>query len=106
MYLACPNGCSVNRFELWNASVYVDEQGRYLEHQAADAPLYRCGQCGSPAVDLSQVPGSMQEGEVAAEPEEREYACPSCEALFAAPRAQNPVVCPVCGQTFPVVPPV
>jgi DNA-directed RNA polymerase subunit RPC12/RpoP len=105
MYLACLNRCSVNRFELWNASVFVDSQGRYLEHEAADGPLYRCVQCGSPAVDLSAVPGAMLQEDVTEQPEEREYACPACEALFAAPRAQNPVVCPVCGQTFPVVPP-
>ena len=28
MFLACPNRCSTNRFELWNASVYVDALGR------------------------------------------------------------------------------
>src|SRR5918911_1955726 len=104
MLLACPNRCSGNRFELWNASVFVDGRGRYLEHRAEDAPLYRCAQCGSAAVDLSAVPGAMaadREVEVVEE-SGRQYACPACEALFSVPRAQSPVVCPACGQTFAV----
>lgn len=102
MFLACPNRCSTNRFELWNASVFVDSAGRYLEHRAADAPLYRCTECGSPAIDLGEVPGAMAAERTIAEPFVSEYACPACEALFSAPRDQNPVVCPSCGQTFPV----
>jgi hypothetical protein len=44
----------------------------------------------------------MREDEVA-EPEPlKEYACPACEELFSAPLGQTPVVCPACGQTFPV----
>lgn len=102
MWLACPNRCSTNRFELWNASVYVDSQGRYLEFKAADAPLYRCTECGTPAVDLGEVPGAMVAERAAIENPAVDYACPGCEALFSAPRDQNPVVCPNCGQTFPV----
>jgi DNA-directed RNA polymerase subunit RPC12/RpoP len=102
MYLACPNRCSTNRFELWNASVFVDSSGRYLEYKAADAPLYRCTECGSPAVDLSEVPGAMAADREAEESPAREYACPSCEELFSAPKEQTIVVCPACGQTFPV----
>src|SRR5207245_5305423 len=60
VYLACPNRCITNRFELWNASVFVDERGRYLEYQAEDMALYRCTECGSPAVDLGDVPDAMQ----------------------------------------------
>lgn len=101
MYLACPNRCSTTRFELWNASVFVDERGGYLEHRAEDMPLYRCSQCGSPVVDLGEVPGAMREER---ETDERmaEYTCPNCEALFSAPAEQNPIVCPECGQTFPI----
>ncbi len=101
MFLACPNRCSTTRFELWNASVYVDERGRYLEHQV-DTPLYRCTQCGSPAVDLGEVPEAMLAERLEIIRRVREYACPSCEALFTAPRGQSPIVCPECGQTFPV----
>jgi DNA-directed RNA polymerase subunit RPC12/RpoP len=104
MFLACPNRCSGNRFELWNASVFVDGRGRYLDHRAEDSPLYRCAQCGSPAIDLSAVPGAMAaDREIeASEASEHQYACPACEALFRVPRGQSPVVCPACGQTFPV----
>ena len=104
MLLACPNRCSGNRFELWNASVFVDGRGRYLEHRAEDAPLYRCAQCGTPAIDLSAVPGAMAaDREIeAAQASERQYACPACETLFSVPGGQSPVVCPACGQTFPV----
>jgi DNA-directed RNA polymerase subunit RPC12/RpoP len=101
MFLACPNRCSTNRFELWNASVYVDTSGRYLDHKALDAPLYRCTECGSPAVDLGEVAGAMA-GDRATTDNPAEYACPSCEAFFSAPHDQNPVVCPACGQTFPI----
>jgi DNA-directed RNA polymerase subunit RPC12/RpoP len=102
MFLACPNRCSTNRFELWNGSVYVDSLGRYLEHKAVDAPLYRCTECGSPAVDLGEVPAAIAADRVVQESPARQYACPSCETLFSAPSDQDLVVCPNCGQTFPV----
>jgi DNA-directed RNA polymerase subunit RPC12/RpoP len=102
MFLACPNRCSTNRFELWNASVLVDSLGRYLEYKVVDAPLYRCTECGSPAVDLGEVAGAMVAERAALENPAREYACPSCEALFSAPKDQTLIVCPSCGQTFPV----
>jgi DNA-directed RNA polymerase subunit RPC12/RpoP len=102
MYLACPNRCSTNRFELWNASVFVDSQGRYLQFKAGDGALYRCTECGSPAIDLGEVPGAMAADREALDNPRAEYACPSCEELFSAPRDQSPVVCPSCGQTFPV----
>ena len=102
MFLACPNRCSTNRFELWNASVFVDSSGRYLDYTVVDAQLYRCTECGSPAVDLGEVPGAMDADRATVEGPPREYACPSCEELFSAPRDQDLVVCPSCGQTFPV----
>jgi DNA-directed RNA polymerase subunit RPC12/RpoP len=102
VFLACPNRCSVNRFELWNASVYVDSLGRYLEHRAEQAPLYRCTACGSPAVDLGSVPEALAQEEEQERPSLQDYACPSCEELFRAPAGQNPIVCPACGETFPV----
>ena len=102
MFLACPNRCSTNRFELWNASVFVDSAGRYLDYKVVDAPLYRCIECGSLAVDLGEVPGTMAADRLAEEAPAREYACPSCEELFSAPKEQTIVVCPACGQTFPV----
>ena len=101
MYLACPNRCSTNRFELWNASVFVDERGRYLGYQAEEMALYRCTECGSPAVDLGDVPDAMQAERESAE-RLVDYTCPNCEALFTASREQNPIVCPDCGQTFVV----
>ena len=102
MFLACPNRCSTNRFELWNSSVFVDSAGRYLDYKTIDAPLYRCTECGSPAVDLGAVADAMAEDRLAEESPPREFACPSCEELFSAPKEQLVVVCPACGQTFPV----
>lgn len=102
MFLACPNRCSTNRFELWNASVFVDSRGRYLDYQAVDAPLYRCTECGSPAVDLGEVAGALAADRAPVENPTREYACPACETLFSAARDQTLVACPSCGQTFPV----
>ncbi len=105
MFLACPNRCSTNRFELWNASVFVDSSGRYLDYRVSDASLYRCTECGTPAVDLGEVPGTMAADRAVLENPPREYACPACEALFSAPGDQQLVVCPSCGQTFPVAEP-
>jgi DNA-directed RNA polymerase subunit RPC12/RpoP len=102
MFLACPNRCGVGRFELWNASVFVDTLGRFLDFKVIDAPLYRCTQCGSPALDLGEVPNAMAQDRELLENPPHEYACPSCEALFSAPATQNLIVCPACGQTFPV----
>ena len=101
MFLACPNRCSTNRFELWNASVFVDERGRYLEYRTDESALYRCTECGSPAVDLGEVPEAMQ-AERAEQERIADYTCPNCEALFNAPAEQSPIVCPECGQTFVV----
>ena len=67
MFLACPNRCSTNRFELWNASVFVDSAGRYLDYDVIDAPLYRCTACGSPAVDLGAVADVMADDRLAEE---------------------------------------
>lgn len=103
MYLACPNRCSANRFELWNASVFVDERGTYLEHRVDEMALYRCTACGSPAIDLGEVPGAMHE-EQEAEDRIAEYTCPNCEAFFSVPAGQTPIVCPECGETFPISP--
>ena len=102
MFLACPNRCGAGRFELWNASVFVDTLGRFMDFKVQDAPLYTCTQCGSPAVDLGDVPNAMAEDREALVNPAREYACPSCEALFSAPPSQTLIVCPSCGQTFPV----
>ena len=102
MFLACPNRCGAGRFELWNASVFTDTLGRFLDFKVVDAPLYRCTECGSPAVDLGEVAGAMAEERARLENPQREYACPSCEALFSAPASQTLIVCPNCGQTFPV----
>jgi len=102
MFLACPNRCTADRFELWNASVFTDRHGRFLDYKVIDAPLYRCTECGSPAVDLGEVAGAMAEQRAILENPMREYACPSCEALFSAPATQTLIVCPSCGQTFPV----
>jgi DNA-directed RNA polymerase subunit RPC12/RpoP len=101
VFLACPNRCSTNRFELWNASLFVDALGRYLDYKV-EAPLYRCTECGTPAVDLGEVPQAMAAERAHEEAPLRQYACPSCEALFSAPKDQDLVVCPSCGQTFPV----
>jgi DNA-directed RNA polymerase subunit RPC12/RpoP len=102
MFLTCPNRCSVNRFELWNASVFVDARGAYLDYHAEEAPLYRCTACGSPVVDLGEVASAMAEEQQADAEPPRDYACPACEELFQAPAGQDLVVCPACGQTFPV----
>ena len=44
----------------------------------------------------------MAADRVVLESQPREYACPNCEELFSAPKDQTLIVCPSCGQTFPV----
>jgi len=97
--LACPNRCATVRFEAINAVLFVDPAGGYASH-ALDHPLYRCPECGSPAVDLAEVHRTIAQDRVADRRQPREYCCPVCESFFQAPREASPIVCPECGETF------
>jgi hypothetical protein len=94
MLLVGSRRCGGKLFRALFAEVDVDEQGAYLDHRLAQ-PGFVCLNCGSPAVDLAEVPGEIA-AEQAADlpPEPREVLCPVCETLVeVGPEAE----CPVCG---------
>src|SRR6266700_8353992 len=101
MWLVCSQRCGGNRFRALFAEVDVDAGGEYQGHRLAQ-PGYLCLNCGSPAIDLGQVPEAMNEDE-----EEDEAAivafdvlCPICETLVSVLPGDE---CPNCGTALEVV---
>jgi DNA-directed RNA polymerase subunit RPC12/RpoP len=97
--LACPNRCQTSRFEAINANLYVRADGDYHSHEL-DQPLYRCPECGSPALDMVEIQRTIAADREAERRRPREYCCPVCEAFFKAPPEASPVACPECGELF------
>src|SRR6478672_880475 len=54
----CTNRCGGRLFRALFAEVEIDSGGGYQDHRIAQ-PGYICLNCGSPAVDLSEVPAAM-----------------------------------------------
>ncbi len=78
----------------------VDSRGGYVEH-SIDPPVYLCVACGSPAVDLSQVPQEMAaEAEEAVAPVAAEVLCPVCETRVTVLPGED---CPSCGAELSLV---
>jgi hypothetical protein len=81
MWLTCSNRCGSKLFRALFAEVDVDSDGNYQDHRITQAG-YLCLNCGSPALDLGEVPREM-----AAEREAERAAptvdvlCPVCETL-------------------------
>lgn len=94
MLLVCSQRCGGRLFRALFAEVDLDEQGEYLEHRLTQ-PAFICLNCGSPAVDLGQVPVEIAAEEAADEmPEPREVLCPVCETPV---KVGAEGECPVCG---------
>jgi rubrerythrin len=97
--LICSKRCGGGLFRALFAEVEIDASGEYQSHQVAQ-PGYICLNCGSPAVDLSEVPNAL-----AADAEEDEPAvasdilCPVCETMV---RVDAGMECPNCGAPLEV----
>ena len=94
MWLACSNRCGGSLFRVLLAEVDVDAGGEYQSYRVAQ-PGYVCLNCGSPAMDLGEVPAEMA-AETASESalETAEVLCPVCETrVHVGPGME----CPNCG---------
>lgn len=94
MLLICSNRCGGKLFRSLNVEVDIDALGNYQEHHILQ-PIYVCVACGSPAVDISEVPNAITEERAEDElPESFDVLCPVCET----PVTVGPdLECPNCG---------
>jgi DNA-directed RNA polymerase subunit RPC12/RpoP len=99
MLLVCSSRCGGRLFRALFAEVEIDSGGTYQDHRIAQAG-YICLNCGSPAVDLSEVPGEM-DAEAAADetPAGADILCPVCETLV---QVDAGMACPNCGAPLEV----
>jgi DNA-directed RNA polymerase subunit RPC12/RpoP len=95
--LICPSRCGGTLFRALFAEVDLDSGGAYVDHRVTQ-PAYVCLNCGSPAIDLGEVPGEM-----AAEADEpattTDILCPVCETLV---QVEADMECPNCGAPLEV----
>jgi hypothetical protein len=100
MWLVCSRRCGGELFRVLFAEVDVDAGGEYQGHRVVQ-PGYLCLNCGSPAVDLGQVPETMsEEDEEEAVPTSLDVLCPVCETLVSVVPGEE---CPNCGSALEVV---
>jgi hypothetical protein len=100
MLLVCPRRCGGKLFRALFAEVELDSAGAYLDHRIAQ-PGYVCLNCGSPAIDLAEVPAELQAEAEADEVREdsTDILCPVCETLV---RVGAGMECPNCGAPLEV----
>ena len=101
MLLVCSRQCGGRLFRSLFAEVELDASGEYQGHRVTQ-PGYVCLNCGSPALDLGEVPAEM-------EAEEREdeastvvatdVLCPVCETMV---QLDAGMECPNCGSPLEV----
>lgn len=98
--LQCPHGCEGGRFEALNAPLFVDRQGRYLDHDDSQA-TFVCAVCQSVAIDTTAVGRAMA---IAGEAGVLVLVCPSCGVEMLPP--EDPlaaiVECPACETAFTI----
>jgi DNA-directed RNA polymerase subunit RPC12/RpoP len=81
------------------AEVELDSGGAYLDHRIAQ-PGYICLNCGSPALDLSEVPAAMDdEADAESAATGTDILCPVCETLV---QVDSGMECPYCGAPLEV----
>jgi DNA-directed RNA polymerase subunit RPC12/RpoP len=94
MQLKCANRCGGTLFRALFAEVEVDAEGEYLSHRVLQ-PSYICLSCGSPALDLGEVPAAIRaEAEEDEPPPLVEVLCPVCESRVVVGTDRE---CPNCG---------
>ena len=99
MLLVCSGRCGGRLFRALFAEVDIDSGGGYEAHRIAQ-PGYICLNCGSPAVDLSEVPAEMDAEAAADEPAAgADILCPVCETLV---QVDEGMECPNCGAPLEV----
>jgi DNA-directed RNA polymerase subunit RPC12/RpoP len=94
MQLKCSNQCGGVLFRALFAEVDMDSEGEYLDHRVVQ-PSYICLNCGSPALDLGEVPAAMWAEREEDEPAPQvEILCPVCESRVVVGADRE---CPNCG---------
>ena len=84
MLLRCTRRCGGNLFRVLLAEVDVDGEGEYQSHRIVE-PGYVCLNCGSPAIDLAQVPEQIAaDREEDVVPQVVDVLCPVCGAYLEA----------------------
>ncbi len=98
--LVCSRRCGGRLFRALFAEVELDAEGAYQDHRIAQ-PGYICLNCGSPAVDLAQVPVELDAEAQADEPAPvaANILCPVCETLVEVDAGME---CPNCGAPLEV----
>jgi len=101
MLLVCSRKCGGSLFRALFAEVEIDAAGEYQDHRVVQ-PGYVCLNCGSPAVDLGEVPAALAEDareDEASATVIADVLCPVCET-----RVQLDVnmECPNCGSPLEV----
>ena len=96
----CSERCGGKLFRALFAEVDLAATGEYQDHRIVQA-AYVCLNCGSPAVDLREVPAAMQaEAEEDARPVVMaEVLCPVCETMV---ELDADLECPNCGSPLEV----
>jgi DNA-directed RNA polymerase subunit RPC12/RpoP len=100
MYLICSRRCGGRLFRALFAEVEVDATGEYQAYRVAQ-PGYVCLNCGSPALDLGEVPTAMEEEarEDEAAATVSDVLCPVCETMV---QLDANMECPNCGSPLEV----
>jgi DNA-directed RNA polymerase subunit RPC12/RpoP len=94
MLLRCSNGCGGTLFRALFTEVDLDADGGYIEHRVLQ-PSYLCLNCGSPALDLGEVPAALRAEALEDEPPPAiEILCPVCESRVVVGADRE---CPNCG---------
>lgn len=100
MLLVCSRRCGGKLFRALFAEVDVDAAGEYQDHRITQ-PGYICLNCGSPALDLGQVPSQIEadQEEDAAPAVVADVLCPVCETRV---QLDANMECPNCGSPLEV----
>ena len=99
MLLVCSARCRGKLFRALFAEVDLDSGGEYLDHRVTQ-PAYVCLNCGSPAIDLGEVPAEMAaEDQADSAPVRTDILCPVCETLV---QVEADMECPNCGAPLEV----
>jgi DNA-directed RNA polymerase subunit RPC12/RpoP len=99
MFLVCSKRCGGKLFRELFTEVEVDASGEYQSHQIVQ-PAYLCLNCGSPAVDLSEVPSAIEAEALEDEtPAVTDILCPVCETMV---QVDSGMECPNCGAPLEV----